>query len=88
MSDFNSKIEVVFYSGYKGRETPRAILVGDKEHPVEKVLWRKRIQDMESGERHELFRCRVAGKDVTLKISPSGECRILGPGLDPSTPQE
>ncbi|MFZ2054199.1 MAG: hypothetical protein WAU81_08370 [Candidatus Aminicenantales bacterium] len=86
MPDFNSKTKVVFYSGYKGQETPRAIVVGEREYPVEKVLWRRRGQDKDSPERYELFRCRVAGKDITLKISPSGECRILGPGLDPLPP--
>ncbi|HUU37646.1 MAG TPA: hypothetical protein VMW46_05515 [Candidatus Desulfaltia sp.] len=79
-------IKVQFYSGYKGQETPRAIVVGEREYPVEKVLWRRRVQDKDSGECYELFRCRVAGKDITLKISPSGECRILGPGLDPLPP--
>ncbi len=88
MPDFDSGIEVVFYSGYKGRETPRAILVGGHEYPVEKVLWRRRVQDKDSSERHELFRCRVAGKDITLKISPCGECHILGPGLDPLPPKK
>jgi hypothetical protein len=86
LSDFSLKIDVVFYSGYKGRETPRAIRVGTQEYPVEKVLWRRRVQDKESREGHELFRCRVAGKDITLKISSSGECHILGPGLDPVLP--
>jgi hypothetical protein len=82
MSEQNTEVRVVFYSGYKGRETPRAILVGAKEYPVEKILWRRRVQDKDSSERHELFRCRVAGKEVTLRIGPSGECRIVGPGLD------
>lgn len=82
MHDLDSKIEVIFYSGYKGRETPRAIRIGGREYPVEKVLSRKRIQDKESGDRCELFRCRVAGEDYTLKVDPSGECRIIGPGAD------
>ncbi len=86
MSDFNSKIEVVFYSGYKGRETPRAIRVGGQEYAIERVLSRKRVQDKESSERYELFRCRVAGKDITLRVGPGGECRIDGPRLDSPYP--
>lgn len=82
MSDLGLIAEVVFYSGYKGRETPRVIRVGNREYPVERVLSRRRIQDKESGERYEHFRCRVAGIDITLRIGPSGECRIVGPGLD------
>jgi hypothetical protein len=88
LSDFSSKIEVVFYSGYKGRETPRAVIFEGREYPVEKVLWRRRVQDKDSNERLDLFRCRVAGKEITLRISPSGESRILGPGLDPSPPKK
>jgi hypothetical protein len=88
MSDQNPEVQAIFYSGYKGRETPRAILVGGYEYPVEKVLWRRRVQDKDSSERHELFRCRVAGKDITLKISPSGECHILGPGFEPFPPMK
>ena len=82
MPDSKQTTKVVFYSGYKGRETPRAIVLRGREYPVEKILSRKRIQDKESGERYELFRCRVAGKDITLRVGPSGECRVVGPGLD------
>ncbi|MGB7296901.1 MAG: hypothetical protein WBC70_15055 [Candidatus Aminicenantales bacterium] len=88
MTDINSEVQIIFYSGYKGQETPRAIVVGAKEYPVEKILWRRRARDKNTGERHELFRCRVAGQEVTLKISPSGEGRILGAGLDSPLPQK
>jgi hypothetical protein len=71
-------IKVLFYSGYKDRETPRAVVVAGREYPVDRVIWRKRAQDKDSREPYEIYRCRVAGKEVTLKISPSGECRILG----------
>jgi hypothetical protein len=71
-------IKVRFYSGYKGQETPRAIVVASREYPVEKVIWRKRGQEKDSRGSYELFRCRVAGQEVTLKVSPSGECQLLG----------
>lgn len=71
-------IKVLFYSGYKGEETPRALVVAGREYPVEKVIWHKRGQDKDTRESYELVRCRVAGQEVTLKISPSGECRLLG----------
>jgi hypothetical protein len=78
MSDQNAGINIIFYSGYKGRETPRAIVVAGREYPVDKVIWRKRGQDKDTREPYELVRCRVAGQEVTLRISPSGECRLLG----------
>ena len=71
-------IKVRFYSGYKGQETPRAIVVAGRECPVERIIWRKRGREKDSRESYELVRCRVAGQEVTLKISPSGECRLLG----------
>jgi len=71
-------IKVRFYSGYKGEETPRAIVVSGREYPVDKVIWRKRGREKDSRESFELIRCRVAGQEITLKISPSGECRLLG----------
>jgi hypothetical protein len=71
-------IKVRFYSGYKGQETPRAIVVAGREYPVDKVIWRKRGQDKDTREPFEVVRCRVAGQEITLKISPSGECRLLG----------
>ena len=71
-------IKVRFYSGYKGQETPRAIVVAGREYPVEKVIWRKRGREKDSRESYDLVRCRVAGQELTLKISPSGECRLLG----------
>lgn len=84
MPDFDSGIEVVFYSGYKDRETPRAVRAGNQEYPVEKVLWRRRVLDKDTGEAYDLFRCRIAEKEYTLRIGPSGECRFLGSGFDPS----
>jgi hypothetical protein len=71
-------IKVLFYSGYKGRERPRAVVLAGREYPVDRVIWRKRGQDRDTREPYELFRCRVAGQEVTLKIGPSGEGRILG----------
>ena len=70
--------KVLFYSGYKGQETPRAIVVAGREYPVEKIIWRKRAQEKEAAEPCELIRCRAAGQEITLRISPSGECRLLG----------
>jgi len=78
MADQNAGIKIIFYSGHKGQETPRAVVMAGREYPVEKIIWRKRSQEKDTRETSELVRCRVAGQDVTLKISPSGECRLLG----------
>ena len=78
MSDQNAGIKVIFYSGYKGQERPRAVVLAGREYLVEKIIWRKRGQEKDTREPYELVRCRVAGQDVTLRIGPSGECRLLG----------
>ena len=80
MSDQNAGIRIIFYSGYKGQETPRAVVIAGQEYPVDQVIWRRKGQDKVTRETYELFRCRVAGQEVTLEISPSGEARILGRG--------
>lgn len=72
------RIKVFFYSGYKGQETPRAIVVAGREYPIDKIIWRKRAQEKDTGEPCELIRCRAAGQEITLRISSSGECRLLG----------
>lgn len=71
-------IKVLFHSGYRGQETPRAVILAGREYPVDEVIWRKKGQDRDTRELYELVRCRVAGQEVTLKICPSGECRLLG----------
>jgi hypothetical protein len=78
MLDKNTEIRIIFYSGYKGQETPRAIVVAGREYPINEILWRKKGQDKETREPFELVRCRVAEQEVTLRISSAGECRLLG----------
>lgn len=53
------KARVLCYSGYKGEETPRAILVDDKQIAVEKILSRKRMSDAETGRVREVFTGRT-----------------------------
>lgn len=78
MSDTSAEVKVIFYSGYKGQETPRAIVAAGREYPIEKIIWRQKGQDGNTREPYELVRCRAAGQDLTLKISPSGEGRLVG----------
>ena len=74
-----AKVRVFFYSGYKGGETPHALWVGDREHPIDEVLERKRITDRASGQTFDLFVCRVAGKTVSIKVGESGRCELSPP---------
>ncbi|MFW6160241.1 MAG: hypothetical protein ACOC57_03775 [Acidobacteriota bacterium] len=72
-----NSIEVLFYEGYKSRETPRALLIGNKEKKIKEILSRSRLEDAESGERSEVFICRFEdGSLVKLFIFESGRIEI------------
>jgi hypothetical protein len=70
-------IEVRFYAGYKGEETPRVLVSGGREYPVERVLSRRRCADKETGATFELFAILVSGKKVLIRKDESGEAAIL-----------
>lgn len=70
------KFEVKFYSGYKGQETPRSVIIGDKEFKIDKILERKRVVDKESGEYCEVFKCRMEGELVKIERYDSGKWAI------------
>lgn len=65
--------EVRFYAGYKGRETPRAVVIGEKEFNIEEILWCKRGRDLQSGKTFETFKCKMEGKIVEITHYESGE---------------
>jgi len=75
--------EVIFYSGYKGEETPRAVRAGGHEYPVDKVLWRKRVVDRATGKIVEKFGCRIAGREIEIRRDETGRTEILPPGILP-----
>ena len=64
--------EVVFFEGYKGRETPRAVRVEGREIPVERVLARRRMMDASSGDVDEEFTCRLEGKVFKILVTDKG----------------
>jgi hypothetical protein len=80
-------IKVLYYSGYKDGETPRALLAGGREFPVERVLSRQRALDGKTGRLFEIFRIQVAGRILIVRRADSGRSEILLSGdlsfLDP-----
>jgi len=68
--------EVRFYAGYKGKETPRSVFIGDREFRIDKILGRKRVQDVESGEVREEFTCQMEGTPARLTFHASGEWEL------------
>jgi len=70
------RFELRFYEGYKNRETPRSIVIGDREFFIEKILWRKRIRDKKTGKTLEVFKCRMDGQKVQISVDDSGKFEI------------
>lgn len=66
-----------FYEGYKGKETPRSVIIGTKEFFIEKILERRRIRDPETGKTIEIFTCQMQDKKVRITLHESGEFEMM-----------
>jgi len=71
-----SGTRIRFYAGFKGDETPRTVILSGREYPVERILWRKRIRLTGRSDEFEVFRCRIPGRQVEIRRSPSGKTTI------------
>lgn len=65
-----------FYEGYKGQETPRAVVIGEREFRVELIERRRRVRDARTGDTYEEFVCRLEGAPVILSVFESGRWSI------------
>jgi hypothetical protein len=70
------KFELKFYSGYKGKEIPKAVVIGSREFNIEEIISRKRVLDQESGRRFEVYKCKMEGEIVEITVFESGEWEI------------
>ncbi len=68
--------ELKFYEGYKGREAPRAVVIGNREFKITEILDRKRAQDKKTGENREIFTCRMEGHTVKITIYSTGKFEL------------
>jgi len=80
--DEGVRFELRFYSGYKGKEVPRAVVIGTREFKIEEIVSRKRVLDQTTGKRLEIFQCRMEGKRVKIIHFESGEWEISFPEKD------
>lgn len=71
-----SEFKLLFYSGYKKRERPRAVVIGNREFKIEEIVWRKRIFDNKTGKTSEVFKCKMEGEIVKITVYESGEWSI------------
>jgi hypothetical protein len=72
----DSKFELRFYEGYKGREVPRAVIIGKREFKIDEILERKRVLDHSTGETSEIFTCRIEGQPMKITLHRSGKFEI------------
>ncbi len=68
--------ELKFYSGYKGKEVPKAVVIGSREFNIEEIISRKRVLDQKSGRRFEVYKCKMEGEMVEIRVFESGEWEI------------
>ena len=73
----SQKVKVKYYSGYKGEETPRSVLIEEEEFPIERILQRQKVLDPKTHEVRDEYTVQLKGKNFILKILSSGECELV-----------
>ena len=68
--------ELEFYSGYKGKEIPKSVVIGNREFIIEEIISRKRVLDQKSGRRFEVYKCKMEGGIVKITVFESGKWEI------------
>jgi len=68
--------ELKFYSGYKGEEIPKSVVIGNHEFVIEEIISRKRVMDQKSGRRLEVYKCKMEGEIVKITVFKSGKWEI------------
>jgi len=71
------EVRVENYAGYKGEETPRAVILDGTRFVIARVLSRKRVLDTVGGRMREIWRCRLEdGRKVTVERLERGSWRV------------
>jgi hypothetical protein len=71
-----ARFELKFYEGYKEREAPRAVVIGNREFRIDEILDRKRVLDKKTGESSEIFTCRMEGQMVKITLYSTGKFEL------------
>jgi hypothetical protein len=71
------EVRVECYAGYKGDETPRAVVLEGERLEIVKVLSRKKVLDRDTGQVRDTWRCRLEnGRTVAIERLEGGIWRI------------
>jgi len=71
------RFELRFYEGYKGKETPRAVLIGNREFKIDRVLERKRVLDERTGKMSEVFTFEMEGQRVKILLHDGSDFDLV-----------
>jgi hypothetical protein len=71
-----NRFELRFYEGYKAKETPRAVLIGNREFKIDRVLERKRVRDELAGTDSDVFICEMEGQRIKIVLQDSGHFQL------------
>jgi hypothetical protein len=71
-----ARFELRFHSGYKGKEIPRAVVIGKREFNIQEVVSQKRVLDQTTGKMYEVFQCKMEGETVEIIHFESGKWEI------------
>ena len=71
-----NRFELRFYDGYKGKETPRSVIIGNREFKIDRVLERTRVCDELTGKTSNVFTCEMEGQRVRITVLESGQFEI------------
>ena len=72
-----NRFELRFYEGYKGKETPRSVIIGNREFKIDSILERKRVRDKQTGKKSEVFTCEIEGQRVRIIIKDTGKFELI-----------
>jgi len=75
-NDEGGMFELKFYSGYKGEEIPKSVVIGNREFNIEEIISRKRVLDQKSGKRFEVYKCKMEGDEIEIRVFESGKWEI------------
>jgi hypothetical protein len=69
-------IEVRCYSGYKGMERPKSVVINGREKLIQEILKREVREDYETRERTRIFWCQISDGVLKLSHLQSGEWKV------------
>ncbi len=65
------------YAGYKGDETPRAVIIDKVRLEIIEIFFRRRVLDPAGGRIRDVWRCRLAdGREVVVERLDDGTWHV------------